>query len=208
MWNAGDAMNNPMTGTRAVVRLGRADTGDDRVVLDLFVPPGASLGAEHVHPSLGERIEVLSGRVGYALGGRGGLALRGDVLDIPAGTVHDWWNAGEQEAHVRLDVWPAARFELLVETLFGLAAEGRTDARGTPGLLQRAVLARDFAPEVVAARSRPVRAALRALAPLARLLGRRATYPQHRELLLRYGSARVAEAPAPEPVVQPLARVA
>jgi hypothetical protein len=38
---------------------------------------------------------------------------------------------------------PALRFESLVETMFGLAADGKTSSRGLPGLLRLAVIARE-----------------------------------------------------------------
>ena len=156
--------------------------------------------------------------MGYAIGDRGGLALAGDVLTIAAGTPHEWWNAGSDDAVVRLDVWPAERFELLVQTLFGLAAQGRTNRAGTPGVLQLAVLARAFGREVVPAGplTRTRRALLAAVAPLGWALGRRATYAEHRELLLRYGrgtvvtpdlvpaAAPAAVSPCAEPSAEPV----
>lgn len=212
MWSTGDVLTNPITGERIEVRAGRADTGDDRVVLDLLLPAGHGGAGEHAHACTSERLEVLEGRLGYALGDEGGLALPGDVLRIPAGTAHEWWNAGAGDAVVRLVIWPAGRFELLVETRFGLAAQGRTNRAGTPGVLQLAVLARAFGREVVPAGrlARTRRVVLAALAPLGLALGRRAAYAEHHELLLRYGRTTVvtpgaapAVAPAPaEPVLQ------
>ena len=199
MCTTGDVLSNPITGESIVVRAGRADTGDDRVVLDLVVPAGRAGGGEHVHAGASERVEVVAGRLGYAIDGDGGLALAGDVLSIAPGTAHEWWNAGTEDAVVRLDVWPAERFELMVETLFGLAAQGRTNRSGTPGVLQLAVLARAFGAEVVPAGRlvRTRRALLAALAPLGLALGRRATYAGHRDLLLRYGQGSVVEGAAP-----------
>jgi quercetin dioxygenase-like cupin family protein len=204
MWTTGDVLANPITGERIEVRAGRADTGDDRVVLELVVPAGRAGGGEHVHHRACERVEVVEGRLGYAIGDEGGLALPGDALTIASGTAHEWWNAGTHDAVVRLDVWPAERFELMVETLFGLAAQGRTNRQGTPGVLQLAVLARAFGAQVVPAGRlvRTRRALLAALAPLGLALGRRATYAGHRELLLRYGRGGVAE-PAAEVVAAP-----
>jgi quercetin dioxygenase-like cupin family protein len=216
MWSTGDVLSNPITGERIEVRAGRADTGDDRVVVDLVLPAGHAGAGEHAHAAASERLEVLEGRLGYAIAEEGGLALPGDVLTIAPGTPHEWWNAGSADAVVRLDVWPAERFELLIETLYGLAARGRTNRAGTPGVLQLAVLARAFGREAVPAGplARTRRALLAALAPLGLALGRRAAYAEHRELLLRYGRATVvtpgivpalapAAAPAPaEPVLR------
>jgi quercetin dioxygenase-like cupin family protein len=205
MWTTGDVLTNPITGERVEVHAGRADTGDDRVVLDLVVPAGRAGGGEHVHAGASERVQVLEGRLGFAIGREGGLALAGDVLTIAPGIAHEWWNAGAEDAVVRLDVWPAERFELMVETLFGLAAEGRTNREGIPGVLQLAVLARAFGAQVVPAGRlvRTRRALLAALAPFGLALGRRATYAGHRELLLRYGRGSIVEGAASPAEVVP-----
>ena len=68
---------------------------------------------------------------------------------------------------------PALRFESLIETMFALAAEGRTNRRGLPNPLRLAVIARShfdtvrlpFPPAAVQ------RAALAVGAPLGRALG-------------------------------------
>ena len=58
--------------------------------------------------------------------------------------MHDWWNFGDDEAHVIIDVRPAERFELMIQHLFGLANDGKTDARGVPKPLPLSLFAREF----------------------------------------------------------------
>ena len=111
MSRAGDVIENPVTGERAVVRLGTEETGGERLVADLYVSPGGAVVTEHVHPSIEERFTVVSGRVGFRLDGRESIAEPGERLYVPAGVAHDWWNAGEEEAHVVVDIQPGARFE-------------------------------------------------------------------------------------------------
>ncbi len=45
---------------------------------------------------------------------------------------------------MRVEIRPADRFEALILNLFGLAQEGKTNARGLLNLLQLALLAREF----------------------------------------------------------------
>ena len=55
------------------------------------------------------------------------------------GVVHDWWNAGDEEAHVIVEFNPgAARFEEMIGNQFGLAQDGKTNSKGMPHLLQSA----------------------------------------------------------------------
>ena len=181
MSRAGDVAENPVTGERAVVRVGTEDSGGGLLVAELFVRPGGAVAGEHVHPTIHEWFTVLEGRVGFRLGGRESAAPVGERLHVPPGTAHDWWNAGEEEARVIVEVSPAARFEEAVSNTFGLARDGKTDARGMPNLLQVSLFAREFEDVLYfTSPPHPVQRVLFAvLAPVARLLGYRGSYPRY-----------------------------
>jgi len=136
MSRAGDVAENPVTGERVVVRVGTEDSGGELLVAELFVGPGGAVAGEHVHPTIEEWFTVLEGRVGFRLDGRESIAPVGQRLHVPPGTAHDWWNAGGEEARVIVEVSPAARFEEAVSNTFGLARDGKTNAKGMPNLLQ------------------------------------------------------------------------
>src|SRR6185437_8747323 len=115
------------------------------------------------------------------LGGQERTAEPGGEIHVPAGVRHDWWNAGDEEALVRVDIRPAARFEAMILNLFGLAQDGKTNARGLPSLLQLALLAREFRDVIRFTRPPQVVQAVvfGMLAPLARLLGYQGSYPEY-----------------------------
>ena len=144
MSRAGDVAENAVTGERVVVRVGTEDSGGALLVAELFVRPGGAVAGEHVHPSIDEWFTVLEGRVGFRLDGLESVAPVGERLHVPQGTAHDWWNAGDEEVRVIVEVSPAARFELAVLNAFGLARDGKTNAKGMPNLLQVALFAREF----------------------------------------------------------------
>ena len=73
MAKAGDVFENPVTGERAVVRLGSEDTNEDRAVVDLDVVAGGAAG-EHVHPVMEESFTVEWGR--WASASMGASLLR------------------------------------------------------------------------------------------------------------------------------------
>ena len=181
MSKAGDVFENPITRERAVIRIGTEESGGEMLVADMNVSPGGRVAAEHVHPILDEWFTVLSGRVGFRINGRESAAEIGRRLHVTPGTVHDWWNAGEDEAHVVVEVSPATRFEEAISTTFGLAREGKTNAKGMPNLLQLALLSREF--EDVLYFTKPPRAVQKALfavlAPVARLLGYEGSHPEY-----------------------------
>ncbi len=178
MIRTGDTIENPVTGERIVFHKTAADTGGEAVVIECFVRPGGFVAAAHVHPLQEERFQVLSGTVGFLtpLGER--VAASGERVTVPAGTPHTFWNAGTDEAHFVCEVRPALQFEQLLETMFALAADGKTNRKGMPNPLRLAVIANahfdtvrlPFPPAWIQ------KAGLVLGAPLGRLLGYRATY--------------------------------
>jgi hypothetical protein len=118
--------------------------------------------------------------VGFRIDGRESIAEPGQRLHVPAGVAHDWWNAGEQEAHVRVEIRPGARFEEMALNLFGLAQDGKTNSKGMPNLLQAAIFAREFS-DVLYFTKPPLwvqRLLFGALAQVARVLGYKGSYPE------------------------------
>ncbi len=181
MSKAGEVIENPVTGELAVIRIGTEETGGELLVVDLYIRPGGAVAGEHIHPAMEERFTVFRGQVGFRLSGRVTTAEPGVTLLVPAGIAHDWWNAAPQEALVRVEVRPAARFEEMILNAFGLAQDGKVNKRGMPNLLQLAVFAREF--DDVVQFTRPPRIVQRVLfallAPAARLLGYCGSYPEY-----------------------------
>lgn len=205
MSKQGDVIENPVTGERAVVRVGTEDGDGDLLVADLYVRPGGAVTGEHVHPVIEERFTLLRGRVGFRIDGQEAIAEAGQQLHVPPGVVHDWWNAGDTEAHVLVEIQPAARFEEMIANLFGLAQDGKTNAKGMPNLLQVAVFAKEF--EDVLYFTKPPRIVQRILfgmlVPVARLLGYRGSYPKYLKRRRRTQPAEDLDQHAPTQVTAP-----
>jgi quercetin dioxygenase-like cupin family protein len=182
----GDVYENKVTREYAVVLRGTEDRGGGPMIVHLTARPGAAIIGEHVHPNLRERFTVVSGRLEAKIAGTLHRLGPGQSAVIEAGVVHDWWNpSGDEEAHVliELESSPGAaagnlvRFERMIANLFGLANDGKVDAKGRPSPLQAAVMAQEFADVIVF--TQPSRAIVDVLAPLARFLGYNATYPEY-----------------------------
>jgi quercetin dioxygenase-like cupin family protein len=180
MIRAGDTLENPVTGEAMVFHRTSRETDGESVLVETIVRPNGFVAAAHVHPYQTERFEVLEGLLGLGVGGDELVAGPGDVAVVEPGTPHRFWNAGASEARFLCDVRPALGFESLIETMFTLAAEGRTNRKGLPNPLRLAVIARahfdtvrlPFPPAPLQ------RAALALGAPLGTLLGYRATAPR------------------------------
>src|SRR5262245_12187701 len=141
MIRTGTVIENPVTGERIIFRKTSRDTGGQAVVIETFVQPDGFVAAAHVHPSQEERFEVLKGSVGFKIGRDKLVAGPGQRVTVPAGTAHKFWNAGDTEAHFVCEVRPALQFESLLETMFALAVDGKTNKKGMPNPLRLAVIA-------------------------------------------------------------------
>jgi len=176
----GEVWENPVTGERATI-LERPDQNPEgRASAELTALVGARVVGEHRHPALVERFTVLEGELTVKADGQVSVLREGETALVEPGIWHDWWNAADHDARVRVEITPGERFAHMIETLFGLARLGHTNAKGMPNPLQLALFAREFS-DVIVFRSPPPavqRAIFGALAPIAQRRGYRATYPQ------------------------------
>ena len=178
MIHAGDSIVNPVTGERLVFRQTSRETGGEAVVIETYVQPNGFVAAAHVHPSQEERFQILRGSVGFKIGGKKIVAGPGQRLTVPAGTAHKFWNAGEETAHFVCEIRPALQFESLIETMFSLAADGKTNRKGMPNPLRLAVIANHHFDDVrlPGIPQWMQKMGLAMGAPVGRMLGYRPTY--------------------------------
>jgi mannose-6-phosphate isomerase-like protein (cupin superfamily) len=184
--HAGGTIENPVTGERLVFLKTSRETDGELVVIEAFVKPTGFVASAHLHPHQEERFQVLRGTVGFKLDRSRMYAGPGQRITVPAGTPHKFWNAGEDEAHFVCEVRPALQWERLIETMFGLAADGKTNRKGMPNPLRLAVIAREHFDDVRLPFP-PVwmqRMGLAMGAPIGRLLGYGATYVPEADVAL------------------------
>ena len=141
MIRTGDTITNPVTGEQLFFLRTSADTQGEYVLVECTVEPDGAVAAAHVHPNQTERFEILEGTVAFRHGREQLTATAGDVVVVEPGTPHRFWNAGLGKARFRTEVRPALQFESLIETMFRLAADGKTNRRGMPNPLRLAVIA-------------------------------------------------------------------
>ncbi len=186
---AGDTLDNPVTGEFGVLAKAPWEGEDRSFEGELSVQPGGAVIGEHVHHNFEERFTVTSGQITFRLDGSESVAEPGDVVEIPSGHWHDWWNAGEEQATALVYVSEGDRFLQMIETIWGLARDGYTNSKGLPDPLQLAMFATEFH-DVLVLRRPP--AAIQSLLfgllrPIARARGYRGTYPQYGRSLLSAG---------------------
>jgi len=178
MIHAGDTLYNPITGESMTFVTTSRQTGGEYVEIELTADPDAFVAAAHVHPAQTETFKVLEGELTAKVDGTVHTAGAGDVLVVEPGRAHKWWNAGDSRLVFRCEIRPALQFESLIETMFALAADGKTNKKGMPNPFRLAVVAHAHLDTVVLPFP-PVwmqKTALAMGAPLGKLFGYGPTY--------------------------------
>jgi quercetin dioxygenase-like cupin family protein len=175
-------IDNPQTGEHITFVTTAGDSGGELLRMEVIMDPGGFVAGEHVHPNQEERFEILEGSVRMRIDGIEREATTGDVIVVPRGSSHVWWNPTDTPARVLADLRPALRTQELREVLFAWTKAGKTRDGMPANPLRLAVLAREYCHEVQATDGfisrlpRPVRNILLGiLATTGRLLGITAT---------------------------------
>jgi quercetin dioxygenase-like cupin family protein len=209
MERRGEVFDNPATGEYVVILSDPAEQVDGVLVSQLTVRPGGRVATAHFHPGIRERFHVVDGKVGFLIGEETRTLGPGESAEVPPGVVHDWWQEGDDGALVVVEVDPGERFKEMVGTMFGLARDGKVDAKGMPKPLQLAVTAAAYQDVMVVtappAWVQPLMFGL--LAPIGRMRGLQPKYeeylhsptvvdPDPRALALLDGNGRLKVDPA------------
>ena len=181
MARSGDVIENPINKERIIFRQTASDTGGALLQYEDLLQAGGLGPIEHIHPYQEERVQVLSGAMEVRLDGRAQSVPVGQEVVIPPGAAHTWQNTGDDELHLRVELRPALRYETFIETVFGLARDGKTNALGVPNVWQVGVLYRGFGGEYILSRIPPIaqKGIFTVLGLVGRRLGYRHWYPQY-----------------------------
>lgn len=137
--------------------------------------------APHYHPHQSEEFNVIVGELTVKIGDEIKVLRAGDKLHIPKRTVHAMWNNSEEKTMVNWKVQPAMETEHLLETISGLAADGKVKVNGMPGILQIALTADKY--DSVMRLAKPPYALQKivfgALKPIAYMAGYRPIYEKY-----------------------------
>jgi len=148
--NAGDMLENPVTGMRVTVVRTPEETGGRAVVIEYRLLPrtGRHFTRPHGHRRYVERFEILDGRAGFVVSGVEGTAGAGETVVVPLDTIHVHpWSVSDEALVVRQtteaiepDVAGLRNALTSAETLFALAQQGKVNANGEANALQMAVI--------------------------------------------------------------------
>ena len=197
MGEAGDALENPVSGQHLIIRNTTQDTGGELLEVEsVYTKPTPSRPPVHYHPLQEERFKVLSGGLNVLVDGRERTLEEGEVLIVPPGVPHQMW-AAEAGARVNWQTRPALETEAFFETIWGLAKDGKVSDKGVPNPLRAALIAREYE-DVFRLASPPwaiQRLLFGSLALVGRLLGYQAEYPYPRRGVPQASPASEEERP-------------
>jgi quercetin dioxygenase-like cupin family protein len=142
-----EPLHNPETGQTIRV----VSETPDLLVMESDYRAGSTPPPPHLHPTQVERFEVLSGGVWARVDGVERTLTQGDVLEVPAGAVHEFGGLPDVDGTVRWEVRPALRTRQFHEAIFGLAGSP-TDSRS---LIGAALIAKEFKQEFRLAKPGP-----------------------------------------------------
>jgi mannose-6-phosphate isomerase-like protein (cupin superfamily) len=178
MATAGQTIRNPKTGETLTFLVTTSDSDGELLRVDVTAEGNASGPPMHVHRGFVERYDVREGRVHVRLHGKVHAIGPSEPLEIPRGEPHTFWVEGDQPARMIVEFAPAGTYEDFLETLYGLAADGKTNEKGEPNLLQMAVIGHEHLDDFALAKP-PIwlqRILFAVLSPIGRLLRYRARY--------------------------------
>jgi quercetin dioxygenase-like cupin family protein len=149
----------------------------DVLRVEIWTDPGGGVLAEHVHPALEERYEILEGEVTFHVDGKPHRAGAGERLVVAPGVRHSFQNTGEQPVHLVVEADPALRLRESIEDGAALMRAESFSESGAPrsvrALIEAAAVAQRYRDTVVL--SSPPAAIQRLLFPLLARFAARST---------------------------------
>jgi quercetin dioxygenase-like cupin family protein len=178
MTQSSEAITNVRTGQKMFFRKTGRETNGTLLEIECFNPSSDVKEPEHIHPVQESTFEVISGKLHFQINGKIQTAVSGEVVRIPAGIPHYFWNGGETEAHYIQRFNPSLHIDTFFRTYFALARNNKLNKKGLPNLFLISLISLNHQNEIRLVK--PPWALqifiFSILAPLAKLLGYKEAY--------------------------------
>lgn len=124
---------NPVTKEYGAAVLVKNKHGKE-VLQGLGIIPPASVGPPpHIHPSYDETFTVLEGSFDFLLNGKTLRIGEGETIVVKKGTAHTFKPAAtDSVCSFLLEADPPGKLNEVIRTIWGLALDGKTNAKGQP----------------------------------------------------------------------------
>jgi quercetin dioxygenase-like cupin family protein len=176
----GQTISNPTNGDTYEFLETAADTNGESLKMLATIHSKGQLVPRHFHVYQDETFEILDGELTVEFGGKTTVYQAGEKVTLPKNEAHNHYNNSNAAVRYVHTVSPALDFELLIENLVGLAADGKSK-NGKYGLVQELVALRYLDSKSYLADVPVVvqKTMMHTIAPVARLFGYRAVYKKY-----------------------------
>lgn len=174
-------ISNPVTGQDIRFLTTANDSNGEYLEMESTYNARSVEPAPHYHPYQDEAFTVKEGELTISMDNRITALHAGESMYIPRNKVHAMWNNTDAKTVVNWQVQPAMNTEYLLETITGLAANGKVNAKGMPALPQLALIASKYTNELRLAKPPFIlqKVLFTVIGCFGRLLGYKAVYKEH-----------------------------
>lgn len=137
----GQIITNPTNGDVYEFIETANDTNGERVVMKATLSTKGKVVPNHIHVFQDETFEVISGNLTIMIDGSTKILSKGEIFTLPKNIPHNHYNNEDFPVSYIHTVTPALDFDYFLETLIGLAADGKSK-NGKYGLVQELVALR------------------------------------------------------------------
>jgi quercetin dioxygenase-like cupin family protein len=109
-----NVIENPRSGERVEFV---SETSEALTMLTTWTRPGHR-AAEHIHPNMEERFEVLEGRAAFRVDGIEIVATAGEIVIARPGSRHLAWNPTDAPVRVKIEMRPGLRWAEFTRRFF------------------------------------------------------------------------------------------
>lgn len=164
---------DPATGDTLRFVKTSAETNGELLEIEVHYTPAHGKPPAHYHPRQQEHFEVMAGSITVQMNGDQRDYRAGESFDVPAGTVHAMWNAGESTVQMKWQIRPALKTQQFFEAIWGSYSDRKPGDTNSPNLLQSAVWMQAYSDEFRLVSPPPPiqKMVLGILAPLGRAMG-------------------------------------
>lgn len=179
----GQILINPITGDTHEFLETAKDTHGERVTLKATIKSRGKLVPDHVHTLQEETYEVLSGQLTIWQDNKTTILSAGEQITLFKNKPHNHYNDSANPVVYKHITTPGLDFDYLMETLIGLAADGKSK-NGKYGLMQELVILKylDSKSFLSAIPIGVQKILMNTLAPIGKRLGYRAVYKKYSDL--------------------------
>ncbi len=124
-------ITNPLIGDRVTFLKTADETGGGYTLVEVTLQPGGGTGL-HYHVDYTESFTAVDGVLGIQLDDQELRLVPGEQAEVPLRRLHRFYNPGPTPITFQTRITPARQFEAMLRVAYGLATDGRCNAKGMP----------------------------------------------------------------------------